>query len=930
MGSHKNEKELRPLLMSSSSSSVKIGCFNSDCEAKPERSRKGWRLRNGQFAELCDRCASAYEGGRFCETFHLDAAGWRSCESCGKRVHCGCIVSFHAVALLDAGGVECLACANKNFIRAPNPVWPSPFFLHLPLPERLKDLSVKNWNQFAGSSAVAAQWRHAPSLWNTATALSELHPRMPYEIDRSNGIDKLVCGERPSASAMEKSRSEDPSERVVSSSLKFVPPERVANGNAGDDIPVETKKGVIVEPGKNTPAAGINYEAHPSVNMSVQSTPKDDMSPLHVDFSLPHGSHNETNGPSNVSGPQSQPQMPPSAIAKPLMAGPHNGVESSVETLVRNGRPRGDTRGRHQLLPRYWPRITDQELQQISGDSNSVITPLFEKMLSASDAGRIGRLVLPKKCAEAYFPAISQPEGLPLKVQDARGKEWVFQFRFWPNNNSRMYVLEGVTPCIQSMQLQAGDTVTFSRIDPEGKLVMGFRKASNIPPSDQEMQTPKSGNGVPKNGEANLADPSVWSKVDKSGYIAKEIAGAKASLPTKRKSSTLGSKSKRLRIENEDLIELKVTWEEAQELLRPPPDFDPNVVMIEGQEIEEYVEAPIIGKPTIFTINQLGLKIQWVQCEDCSKWRKLPFNVLPRSKWTCSKNSWDPKRSTCSSPQELTTEQLEDLLSSKSTAAPKKTKATKQVTEAVEASEGLDTLANLAILGEGEALLSSSQATTKHPRHRPGCSCIVCIQPPSGKGPKHKQTCTCNVCLTVRRRFRTLMLRREKRQSEKEAETARKKEQQLHQSPKAEPEDDDPLLSSNTSNSSSNPKQPLVNETVDDENLNSKKPSSSPLKGQIDLNIQPEREDEPSPTSDSCSMRLIRDATERYLRGQRQSSSGSDGDPITDQIEPGRGGVVEERLDGVPCGSVNLDGDMEHPVTLSMPMSTSTSTSATG
>lgn len=59
---------------------------------------------------------------------------------------------------------------------------------------------------------------------------------------------------------------------------------------------------------------------------------------------------------------------------------------------------------------------------------------------------------------QAYFPSISQPEGLPLKVQDAKGKEWIFQFRFWPNNNSRMYVLEGVTPCIQSMQLQAGDT----------------------------------------------------------------------------------------------------------------------------------------------------------------------------------------------------------------------------------------------------------------------------------------------------------------------------------------------------------------------------------------------------------------------------------------------------------------------------------------
>lgn len=28
--------------------------------------------------------SSAYEEGRFCETFHLNASGWRCCESCGK------------------------------------------------------------------------------------------------------------------------------------------------------------------------------------------------------------------------------------------------------------------------------------------------------------------------------------------------------------------------------------------------------------------------------------------------------------------------------------------------------------------------------------------------------------------------------------------------------------------------------------------------------------------------------------------------------------------------------------------------------------------------------------------------------------------------------------------------------------------------------
>lgn len=95
-------------------------------------------------------------------------------------------------------------------------------------------------------------------------------------------------------------------------------------------------------------------------------------------------------------------------------------------------------------------------------------------------------------------------------------------------------------------------------------------------------------NPFPPIWQAELTDPSSWSKVDKSGYIAKEVLGAKSSLSRKRKSSTLGSKSKRLRIENEDVIELKLTWEEAQGLLRPPPNHIPSVVVIEGFEFEEY------------------------------------------------------------------------------------------------------------------------------------------------------------------------------------------------------------------------------------------------------------------------------------------------------------------------------------------------------
>ncbi|KAL3740280.1 hypothetical protein ACJRO7_021542 [Eucalyptus globulus] len=233
--------------------------------------------------------------------------------------------------------------------------------------------------------------------------------------------------------------------------------------------------------------SGPNSDDHLNpceINPQQSTSEKEDPSTPPYGLAVPHASGDEPNGHIGLVGPHFRPAPPPT-IAKHFYGSTLSDTNSSGESHTRNGRPRGDARGRNQLLPRYWPRITDQELQQISGDSNSVITPLFEKMLSASDAGKIGRLVLPRKCAEAYFPSISQPEGLPLKVQDAEGSEWIFQFRFWPNNNSRMYVLEGVTPCIQSMQLQAGDIVTFSRLEPEGKLVMGSRKASTAPSSDQ-------------------------------------------------------------------------------------------------------------------------------------------------------------------------------------------------------------------------------------------------------------------------------------------------------------------------------------------------------------------------------------------------------------------------------------------------------------
>ncbi|KAI7982686.1 B3 domain-containing transcription repressor VAL1 [Camellia lanceoleosa] len=352
-------------------------------------------------------------------------------------------------------------------------------------------------------------------------------------------------------------------------------------------------------------------------------------------------------------------------------------------------------------------------------------TNIWRKVLSASDASQIGCVVLPKACAEAYFPPISQSEGIPIKIQDIKGKEWTFQFRFWPNNKSRMYVLEGINPCIQNMELQAGDIVTFIRIDPGGKLVIAFRKASNFI-NLQDSRVPALSDGA----------PSRKISTEYGGRTNEDSLQQPMLIPGKKRAQNIGSKNKRLLMHGED------------ELLRPPPSAKPTIVMIEDQEFQEY--DILFGKSTIFTSRASGEQEQWAQCDSCSKWRVLLVDVLIPTKWACLDNIWDPSRCSCFAPDEMNPQELESLLSVGNDFKKLRIIESTKVDKEHEPS-GLDALANAAVLEDIANDLGEPSAgtTTKHPCDHSGCSCIVCIQLPSGKG-KHKSTCTCNACFSLK------------------------------------------------------------------------------------------------------------------------------------------------------------------------------------
>ncbi|PWA47429.1 hypothetical protein CTI12_AA499760 [Artemisia annua] len=697
-------------------------CMNELCGAllavdDNDDYKSGWPLRSsGDFAKLCNKCGTAYEQLAFCELFHQADTGWRDCSSCGKRLHCGCIASSAFIELLNNGSVRCVSCISNS--------------------------------------------RHDPSTSDDKPEECGVSVENSVGEIRSSSIKMLkqscdVTGDNDDASTSQMKQDES-----------LHPRREISESAPGTKV---IKYGSLVETDLTIGLAPSSSSQKPGY------IPIEDRE-INKQFSA------------FQQGAWSRQILP--KVPKTIMA---QGFDpNAMNSQIRVARPPVEGRIKNQLLPRYWPRITEQELQQISGDSNATIVPLFEKVLSASDAGRIGRLVLPKACAEAYFPPISQPEGLPLRIQDVKGKEWLFQFRFWPNNNSRMYVLEGVTPCIQSMQLKAGDTVTFSRMEPEGKLLMGSRKAvvtasvqdpriaamhSAVFPNDPSLtgvnnidhlsnMNDYSGllHSLKRNTDSHLNTLSrnINSPIGDANWHANESHKSRAE-PDKKRSRNIGSKSKRLLIESQEALDLKYTWEELQDMLFPPTQ--PSTVTIDDQEFEEYEEPPVFGKGSIFTVRLSGEQDQWAQCDNCSKWRRLPVDFLLPSKWTCQENLWDQSRSACLAPDELNPRELEHLLGMAKEFHKWRNTMTTRPDQEHGASGPNQTDPSIA-------------TTTKHPRHRPGCSCIVCSQPPSGKG-KHKPNCTCNVCMTVKRRFKTLMLRKQQRQSEREAEIAEKNQLKL-------------------------------------------------------------------------------------------------------------------------------------------------------
>ncbi|PVH37616.1 hypothetical protein PAHAL_5G047500 [Panicum hallii] len=122
---------------------------------------------------------------------------------------------------------------------------------------------------------------------------------------------------------------------------------------------------------------------------------------------------------------------------------------------------------------------------------------LLQKVLKQSDVGSLGRIVLPKE-AEVHLPELKTRDGISIPMEDiGTSRVWNMRYRFWPNNKSRMYLLENTGEFVRSNELQEGDFIVIYSDVKSGKyLIRGVK----VRPAQEQQGNGSSAVGKHKHG----------------------------------------------------------------------------------------------------------------------------------------------------------------------------------------------------------------------------------------------------------------------------------------------------------------------------------------------------------------------------------------------------------------------------------------------
>ncbi|XP_078447298.1 uncharacterized protein LOC144716118 isoform X3 [Wolffia australiana] len=154
---------------------------------------------------------------------------------------------------------------------------------------------------------------------------------------------------------------------------------------------------------------------------------------------------------------------------------------------------------------------------------------LLQKELRKSDVGSLGRMVLPKKEAEAHLPILMAREGIYMCMEDMETfHTWTFKYRFWPNNKSRMYILENTGEFVKRHGLKLGDFVMLYRDDYRQRYVLTPTLPLHTRPDESRTHQSVKSLQVIRGQKASYREAPAAPINDRSGNISENLAAEDA------------------------------------------------------------------------------------------------------------------------------------------------------------------------------------------------------------------------------------------------------------------------------------------------------------------------------------------------------------------------------------------------------------------
>ncbi|KAL7593575.1 B3 domain-containing transcription factor LEC2-like [Lactuca sativa] len=103
-------------------------------------------------------------------------------------------------------------------------------------------------------------------------------------------------------------------------------------------------------------------------------------------------------------------------------------------------------------------KSSDEEHNTIYTLDNVKLRVVLQKILTCSDVGDQGRILLPKKEVEENLPGLATREGVLIAMKEVYSyTEWRMKYRFWANHKGNIYLFDQCDEFVQKNLLEAGD-----------------------------------------------------------------------------------------------------------------------------------------------------------------------------------------------------------------------------------------------------------------------------------------------------------------------------------------------------------------------------------------------------------------------------------------------------------------------------------------